>query len=122
SSFPIVRPANAKNVQLEDWSTYVDPSRRGVTIKTVLPKCPRRMIRLDDPKNYECHITLSDNTVLLGRPDLMVIDGSSGRRVEFESAEAIDQMIEEARAGGHELSFTCKSRDTFRRPFLMWAN
>jgi hypothetical protein len=81
------------------------------------------MIRLDNPKDYECRITLSDNSILLGRPDLMVTDGSSARKVEFESPEKIDQMLEEARAGGYEIRFTCKSREeTLCMPFLLWAS
>ena len=77
--FPIVSLGNAKDANVEDWSTYVDRTASGVAIKSILPKCPKPMIRLDDPKDYECRITLSDNAVLLGRPDTMVIDSSTGR-------------------------------------------
>jgi hypothetical protein len=120
-AFPILRPRSAKDVMVEDWSTYVDPGPSGLTIKSILPRCPKPMIRLDAPQDYECRITVSDGTVLLGRPDIMVIDGPDGRGIEFSSVEKIDQMVEEARVGGYEIRFTCKSRVTFCQPFLLWA-
>lgn len=118
--FPIVSPRNAPASKL-DWSTDVDGSPSGVTIRSILPKCPKPMIRIDDPKNYECRIALSDNTVLLGRPDIIVIDGSNGRRIEFGSLEKVDQMLEEVRLKGYQVRFTCKLLDTMCQPFLLWA-
>jgi hypothetical protein len=122
SVFPIVSPQNAKVPIIEDWSTDVERAPSGVTIKSISPKCPTPMIRLDDPKDYECRITLSDNAVLLGRPDEMVIDAAGGRRIELQSVAKIDQMLEEARSKGYEIRVTCKSKDAMCRPLLMWAS
>jgi hypothetical protein len=70
-----------------------------------------RYSKIDNPKEYECRINLSDNGVLLGRPDSVVIDGVAGRRIELQSVGKIDQMLEEARLKGYEVRYTCKSRD-----------
>ena len=121
SVFPVVTPQTAKLPMREDWSTAVDRNPGGITIKLIAPKCPAPAIRIDDPKDYECRIVLSDDAVLFGRPEMVVIDGSTGRRIEMESTARIDQMIEEVRSNRYAIQYTCKSKDTMCRPLLLWA-
>jgi hypothetical protein len=119
--FPMVIPADAKMPMLEDRSTYVDRAASGVTIKSIMPKCPTLAIRIEDSKEAECRIVLSDDAVLVGRPDMVVIDGSTGRRIELESGARKEQMLEESRVNGYQIRYTCKSKNTVCRPLLLWA-
>src|SRR3954463_9585316 len=119
--FPILSPTNATMPFRQDWSTAIDRTESRITIKSITPKCPKPSIRIDDSKDYECKIVLSDDTVVLGRPDIVVIDDSMGRRIELQSTERIDQMIEETRTNRYPIRYTCKSKDKMCRAFLVWA-